>query len=63
MILSGTDMEATDMWHTQLIPAFQRKRQENLWELGASLICILSSRTAPELHKETLSQTKQDKTK
>lgn len=46
MILSGTDNGSEAGWHTHLFPAFQRKRQENLWELGVSFIYILSYRTA-----------------
>lgn len=33
-------------WHTPLIPALERQRQENLWEFKASLVYKVNSRIA-----------------
>ena len=51
-------------WHTPLVPALRRQRQENLCEFEASLAYKASSRTARTTQKNPVSKTnKQNKTK
>jgi hypothetical protein len=40
------EIVAGTWWHTPFIPAFKRERQVGLHEFEASLVCIVSSRTA-----------------
>ena len=48
-------------WCVPLILALERKRQRqaDLCEFGASLVCMVNSRTASPMQKETLLQNKQ----
>ena len=48
-------------WHTPLIPAFGRQRQVDLCETEASLVYIVTSRTAGATGRPCLKKTKINK--
>ena len=47
------------MQHTPLIPAFRRQRQADLCQLSASLVYILSSRTARAIEQDYILEKKE----